>query len=333
MTPPDAAHDPIVARTALAHGTIIPVLGIPVSFETSDPQVLGIIEEAFGAWRILDQVPALVADAHVTFRIWIEEGDEAGPRSAEIVRYQPDPDRVVLRTRASVVIADAGRGDAAAWLTSALLADRPRVRHHVLEAATLALLDGFDRQRIPAAAIARDRTALLLAGPAGSGKSTLAYLAGTHGYRVLADDAVYIQLRPQLRVWGMPGHIHLSPGARRHFPELDDDTAEVLSGGVQRLVVSAKALRALPELPLAPSAGVCVLAPGGAGPTLEVVPGEAMEAELSRAVADGANTLGAAASEAVRALSRYGGWRLDPGADPHAVLPLIAGMFEAMDAD
>jgi len=333
MTPPDAASDPVVSRTALAHGTIIPVLGIPVSFETSDPQVLGIIEEAFGAWRILDQVPSLVADAHVTFRIWVEEGAEAGPPHAEIVRYQPDPDRVVLRTPGSVVIADAARGDAAAWLTSALLADRARVRHRVLEAATLALLDGFDRQAIPAAAITRDRTALLLAGPAGSGKSTLAYLAGRHGYRVLADDAVYIQLRPQLRVWGMPGHIHLSPGARRHFPELGEETAEVLNGGMQRLVVSAKALRALPELPLAPSAGVCVLTPGGAGPTLEVVPGEALEVELSRAVANGADALEPTVAEAVRALSRYGGWRLDPGEDPHAVLPLIETMFEAMDAD
>lgn len=333
MNPQPLQRNPDMRRTAPGHGTSIPVLGIPVAFETTDPDVLSIIEDAFGAWRVLDQLPQLVADAQVTFRIWVEAGDEGGVRHPEIVRYEPDPDRLVLRTRGSVVIADAARGDATAWLTPALIAERAHVRHRVLEVATIALLRRYDRQPIPAAAISRDRATLVLAGEVGAGKSTLAYLAGRHGYRVLADEAVFIQLRPQLRVWGMPGHIHLQPGARRHFAELGAEEVDAMGGaGVQQVVVSTRAMKALPELPLAPSAGMCIVRRGDRGPSLETIPADALEAELTATMSDG-TALEAPAAAAVRAVTRYGGWRLDPGDDPNAALPLLASMFEAMHAE
>jgi len=138
--------------------------------------------------------------------------------------------------------------------------------------------------------------------------------------------------------WRMELHLPLRIGPER---ELDGDTLclwcyadeELTENDSPNVTVQDSRGKTLPELPLAPSAGVCVLTPGGAGPTLEVVPGEALEVELSRAVANGADALEPTVAEAVRALSRCGGWRLDPGEDPHAVLPLIETMFEAMDAD
>ncbi|MCI0435870.1 MAG: hypothetical protein L0271_19840 [Gemmatimonadetes bacterium] len=332
MSPPDTTADPRDPLGPLGHRSNIPVLGIPVSFETNDAQVLRLVEDAFGAWHVLEQLPQLIADAQMSFRIWVEDGEEASARHAPVTRHEPDDDRVVLITPGAVAIADSARGDAIAWIQRSLLAERAHVRHRIIEAAAIAILTRFDRQPVPAAAIEREGTALVLGGAAGSGKSTLACLASRQGYHVLADDAVYIQMRPQLRVWGMPGHIQLPLDAHRHFPDLTGDSYDFLGGAVHRMVLSTRELKALPEMPLAPAAGVCVLVRGGDGPALETLPGDALEEELARAVR-GSGTLDPATGNAIHALTRFGGWRLDPGQDPKAALPLIAQMFDYMNGE
>ena len=52
--------------------------------------------------------------------------------------------------------------------------------------------------------------------------STLTCAALRDGLGVLAEDMVYLQSQPTVRVWGTPAFVHLTPSARVHFPELQN---------------------------------------------------------------------------------------------------------------
>ena len=199
--------------TVLPHSVTLSVLGIPTRFETNAPDVIEIVEEAFGWWRALElEETAGTAAEPVRVRISLVEGDEGplAPGDHASVRHEcPDAIRVVVRSAGSLGVSDPSRREARAQVSAALLADRMHFRTEMLETLTLSLLSAFDRHPVHAAAVAHEGQVLLLAAPSGTGKSTLAYACHAAGLDLLADDHVRVQLEPTLRIWGWPTRVRL----------------------------------------------------------------------------------------------------------------------------
>jgi hypothetical protein len=313
--------------------TTVPILGIPVTFETNDDAVLLAIADAFSAWHIVEHVPQLLSEERVSIRITLEAESEGNAAHAPVTYRIPDDERVIISTPGSLAIADIARRNAVAWVSRALLSDSAHFRYCMLESMTLAVLTRLDRQPVHAAALTRQNTGLLLAGPSGTGKSTLMYAAAKHGFKVLAEDMVYVQLRPRLRVWGLPGHIHLLASARRHFPELQEKLPTLLANGKRKIAISVRSLDALPEMPVAPRAGLCIVTRSGAGPSLETLSGETLEEIMTDKLEPGFDLFADTIGEAIHALARYGGWRLNLGNDPRDALPLLEEMVAEIGED
>src|SRR5947207_3407127 len=150
---------------------------------------------------------------------------------------------------------------------------------HVMELPVLGIPVRFESNS--PAAIARGGVALLLAGPPGTGKSTLAYQAHRRGLRVLSDDAVYVQLDPELRVWGLPGRVRLLTTAVTHFPELAGRSPTFLANGNEKLVVQCPGEwpAAPAPAPVATRARVCLLERTGGSTTVSKAPASSSEVQ------------------------------------------------------
>jgi hypothetical protein len=319
--------DPLQRGVRLERTMTIPVLGIPVRYESNDEAVIDAVEGAFGAWHVAEHVPQLLSEERVRIRIFVEEGRESRAEHTHITYRMPDADRVLLRTSGSMAVVDVARRDSTAYVTRGLVNDTAHFRYGVLEAITLAILTQLDRQPVHAAAITRDQAGLLLAGPSGTGKSTLTYAATRHGFKVLAEDMVYVQMRPRLRVWGLPGHLHLPAPARRHFPELATSLPTLLANGKEKIAINLRTANALPEMPVAPRAGICVLARSGGMPTLETLSGDQLIELMTSRLEPGFDVFAETVVPAIEMLARYGGWRLHLGDDPEDAIPFVEEMF------
>jgi len=337
----DPSPDVLYHGVALRHVMELPVLGVPVRFESNSAAALAVVEEAFGIWRGLRTSPGLIAPLGVRVRLIVHEGDErADGRAAShapVTCRMPDADRVILHTPGSVGIADTRRQEATAYITLALLADRAHVQHSMIEGLTLVLVTACDRYPVHAAAIARGGVALLLAGPPGTGKSTLAYQAHRRGLRVLSDDAVYVQLDPEFRVWGLPGRIRLLTTAVTNFPELAGRSPTFLANGDEKVVVQCPGEwpAAPAPAPVATRARVCLLERTGGSTTVSKAP--ASPAEVQAFLKDGVGLsrarFGASLDEALRRLAGAGGWRVSLSANPADAMPMFDDMLAELDAE
>lgn len=214
---------------------------------------------------------------------------------------------------------------AEAWMRSRLV-EEPAPLREVLTTLILYLLTRLDRQPLHAAAIANGHHALLLAGPSGAGKSTLAYLAHRAGLRVLADDAVYVQLEPGYRLWGMPGPLHLSADAAARFPELNGIPAVVRRGnGRYKLAIGRAGVP-----PPTSASGICILEPGVGTVSLEPISlDEAVRHVLAR-LDPGFDVFAGSIESRVRAAGRLGTWRLGLSDDAEAAFRVVAELLTGL---
>src|SRR5881296_707238 len=337
----DASPDVLYHSVPLRHVMELPVLGVPVHFASNSATALAVVEEAFGIWRGLCTSPGLIAPLGVRVRLIVHDGDERGSDVAKshapVTCRMPDADRIILHTPGSVGIADSRRQEAIAYITPALLADRAHVQYSMIEGLTLVLVTACDRYPVHAAAIARGGVALLLAGPPGTGKSTLAYQAHRLGLRVLSDDAVYVQLDPEFRVWGLPGRVRLLPTAVSHFPELAARSPTLLANGDEKLLVQCLGewpLATAPA-PVATRVGVCLLERTGGSTTVSKAP--ASSAEVQAFLKDGIGLsrarFGASLDEALRRLAGTGGWRVSLSANPADAMPMFDDMLAELESE
>lgn len=331
-TPYERGSDPLGRDTPLSYETTLPVLGIATRYRTNAPTILEVAEEAFGAWRVLDDHPDLLGARSAAVTLLVHEGDE-GPDPHAPVRYRSlDGRRILLATPGSQAVAEPLRGDALGWVTPALAADRDHFRYNVLEALTFAVLSQMDRVPLHAAGLARDGAVLLLVGPSGVGKSTLTYAAAREGVHVLAEDIVHVQRSPGLRVWGRATRIHLLGAARSHFPELGRLEPTLLANGKEKIVLDLEGLGALAPLPVARRVGVCVLVrdPATREPSAERLSPDRVLAALDIGHEPGFDTFGDELGQIGAGLAREGGWRLALGPDPSAAVPLLEEMLERL---
>lgn len=307
---------------SLRYKAEFPVLGITVRLATDAAGVIDAAVASFGSWRALARYPELVESHGVEVRLVVCDGPGGG---GPLAYHRPDEVTLHLNGAGCVAFADARRGRAAGYVTTAVVDSVESFRYTVLEALTLFLVTGANRYPLHASAIVRDGIALLLAGPGGAGKSTLAWAARSAGWQVLSDDVVYVQSAPSWRVWGAGSRLYIAAEAAPYFPELTGGEPALRIGGRDKLVMP----RALPMPPVCERAGVCLLVPGHQVPGLEpLTEHEALEA-LTERREPGFDVFTAGAAERLAPLSRHC-WRLELSPDPRAALPLLDEVFAAL---
>jgi len=314
----------------LPYAVTIPVLGLPTRFETNEPAMLEIVDEAFGVWSALGTDEVLESDAERLVLVRIEiasdhPGDDLGVRDAPVRHEMSDDLHFVARCASSVATGDPARRLATIRATRALVAQRAKFRTEMLEAVVLALLSCYDRHPVHAAAVARRGHALLLAAPSGTGKSTIAYLCHAAGLDLLGDDHVRVQLAPSLRIWGWPGRVRLlaetatALGMARLPVEL--------ANGKRKAVIDATRDVSASRL-VANDATVCVLARDGGPLSLEPLPPASLARALDAQLAPGFDRFPLRWPEVARALTARGGWRLNLTNSLHEALPVVVDLLE-----
>jgi hypothetical protein len=297
----------------------IAVLGVPVRFRSNRAAVLDLAARTFGG--AASDPAETASELRVEIRV---EGSD--PEPPPPVLHEVSAGRVLTtRIGASRGRVDAMAGAGEVVVTETLLARPDRFRYELLEAVTLWLVTHRDRIPLHAAALVENNRGLLLTGRSGSGKSTLTYAAFRAGMQVLSEDTVYVQTRPEVRVWGLPGFLHLLPESVRFFPELAGLAAEQRVNGKTKLAVSLHR----PGEP-APSSvarvGICVVRTGPRLAVESLAPAEAAQVVASH-TQGGFGYWPGALEAAVERIGATGGWSLTVPPDPAEAIASLREML------
>ncbi|HXH83781.1 MAG TPA: hypothetical protein VNN07_12760 [Candidatus Tectomicrobia bacterium] len=299
----------------------LPVLGVPTTFVTNFPAVLGIVEETFGHWAAFTLPADQPGSVAPTIRIAVNGGHPASTPIAGFRYRLPDRHRLLVTCDGGVAVADTLRYEAVAYVDESLVTRHLEFAEGMLEPLTLFVLGALDREPLHAAGIVRDGVAILLAGRSGTGKSTLTYAAWRHGFSLLADEPVYVQMRPRLRLWGRRPRVHLRPDALVHFPELRGLPVSTLPSGKSKIVVPIGSR----VEPCVERAALCLLSPGrrDRSPTLERITVDEAVAELGRELEPGFDLFAGTIEDRICAIAALGAWRLRVARSPTDALPLL----------
>jgi hypothetical protein len=328
----DSVVDALGRDVPCRHATEIPVLGIPTRFESNAPSVIEIAHEGFGRWsEVLEDVPRSDAGL-VLVRIVLDETmDEVLGAGADrrLAYRMPDARRLLVAGPGVIGVADATCLQSYAWVAPAVVRDREHFRYAVLEALANFHLSVLDRQPLHAACVERDGLAVLLVGPAGVGKSTLTYTAAREGYRILAEDIVWLQLRDTFAIWGLVTRLFLPPDSAQFFPELGALRPMVRSNGEEKLVLPLDAPHAVGDGRIA-TATVCLLGRSDRRSARLV---RATPEEIATALGTfetGFDLFRGTIGPAIERLSRTPGWRLLLTDDPRDAIPELHRLFGAL---
>jgi len=252
----------------------LPVMGVPVEFETDAPLVRDAVESALGSWRFLEHRPELVSpSARTAPRVSLRLAHQDGTASDRVTVSSPAPGRLELSGAGVSGSANGELLSASCTITPSVLRDRYLFEETVLPSLVLNLTTNLDRQPLHASAVRRRTQTLLLHGRSGTGKSTLAYAALRNGWHVLSDDAVFLQSSPRLRIWARAQRLHLPPEATVYFPELADRPLVRRQNAKWKLWVEPPASWPAALRP-AEHATLCLLERGSGEPDARRIPGE-----------------------------------------------------------
>lgn len=312
-------RDHLYRDVPLPYVVELPVLGVRLRFACDSPSALDLVQETYGSWSALADRTNVISPSTAEVRIVLHD-PAAAVENPQFSYRVPDPSRLLIASPGSLGVADTQRLEAMVYVTEPLLAQPAAFVEGMLDPLTLFLVGALDRQPLHAAAVVRRRAGVLLAGPSGSGKSTLSYAAFKRGYSLLADEAVHVQLTPQLRVWGRRARLHLPPDAAAYFPELRERSPERLMSGKMKIVIELP--RAEP--PYVHSVGVCLVRLGaGGGPALDPLPPDKVVAELTERLEPGFDLFRATIGAPVAKLAERGGWRLTLSDSPEEAAPFL----------
>jgi hypothetical protein len=338
---PLTTNDPIVFAPApdilwrevsLDHRTEVSLFGVPITVESNSGYTIEIADELFGRDPSCD-ISRDGGNTHppLRLRVIIEPTRTPFTEAEVVLSRVPGPNHVVLKARGVAGLVDLAAGECVLYVEEAYARARNQFRTAIVRSPILTLVTRRDRHPVHAAGLRSpgDDSVLLLCGPSGTGKSTLCYAASRAGIEVFSDDAVRVQLTPELRVWGggQPGRVHLLDDAVERFAvPITDGDVELRPNGKAKHVVSVPTAAA--ELPpYVRRARVCLLSRGRGPVTCEPVTSE----EIARAI------LGApevhcdvhpeGRGPAVAALAAPGGWRLTLSDDADEALPFLLALL------
>lgn len=291
--------------------TVIEPLGLPTSISVDDAGLLEAVCGVYGEWRSIRPATA------PRLRLHFEVGADVGARGVGTDVGIKGP-RLTLHGAGVAGWADAKAGRAEARILPTLAAD-PAALAEACDPLLLFLLTRSGRIPVHAAGVMAGRTALVLAGRSGAGKSTLALRAMQRGLPILSDDTVYIQLRPDLRVWGFRRPLHVFPDEAPRFTE----GTRLRAGRVKAVVpLSPDAARG----PLSAGRAALVVLDRGPRVALEPIDAGTAAAGLSR-LDPGFDLLADQSAQAIAALAAGGAWRLTLTDDPDAALDCLIRQF------
>src|SRR4051812_24417075 len=202
-----SAFTPLVRTEALPFASDAVLLGVPLRFESNADRVMERITQF-----LADHGGKMVSAPHVPLPLTIKclVREQGTPDNITLPQYvSGNAGRLSLQSAHVSGVVDPGLCESIAHVSDVYV-DAPEFQEHILEAITFALIACFDRHPLHASAIVHDGRALLFAGPSGAGKSTLAQLGVSAGYKLLAEDRVWIQRDPALRVWGSSSFIRIA---------------------------------------------------------------------------------------------------------------------------
>ena len=283
---------------------VVAPLGIEVEIIADSPQLLS---------AALCGLPDSATDQRETGkRIEIKLERATGPSSDMSFGIRVEGSRLRLAGPDFSGWADARERRAVCVVPERLRIDPEALAADVIEPLALFLLTRLGRTPVHAAGLVIEDAAVLVAGPSGSGKSSLALAAAMRGVPVLSDDTVYVQLAPQLRVWGWPGAIHVfpedAPGAGHRIR---------VRAGKHKAALHAQAKATGP----CDKAAVVLLGRGDRARLSRVSADETRRA-LSR-LEPGFDLLQDQSAAAVEALTKSGAWQLDLTGDPAEAIELL----------
>lgn len=288
-------------------------MGIALSVEAGRPELLAAAAEACRGWE------AEGAPDAKPLRLSLE----VGPVDAGEFAVRHAGKRVSITGAGAQGWVDAERGEAGCTVSEAGLCDAGGWCETVLDPLILVLVTRRDRTPVHASAFLAGDLAVLLAGPSGSGKSCLALAAHWAGFGLLSDDTVYVQMRPELRIWSIPRPIHL-------FAE---DAPEGEGGPVRLRNGKRKVALALPPGPPrdpAKRAVLCVLARGR---HVELDPLDPAAAQALLGPLEPGFDLLPEQGQAMReSLIRKGAWRLTLGDRPADAIALLSRSLDRLES-
>lgn len=290
-------------------------LGIRLAVEADSPELLAIVADTCRGWE---------GDADPTarlLRLKLVRGH--GPCGTGDPEVQVEGQRLRVSARGVDAWADSASGCAECVIREDHLLDGEALRQEVLDPLLLFLLTRSGRTPIHASGFIAGELAVLLAGPSGTGKSCLALAAYEAGFDLLSDDTIYLQLQPELLIWGVPRPIHLFP-----------DDAPTGSGNAVR-VRNGKLKYSVPvgagcEAVTARRAALCILAPGAKVSLQRIGREEAMRAHGEFEA--GFDLLRGDIEAALELLARNGAWRLTLSANPAEAISLLRENLSGLGA-
>ncbi|MEI8164848.1 MAG: hypothetical protein WCG26_00655 [Chloroflexales bacterium] len=331
MTQPSPHAPELLGQMALLNEQVDgSLLGVPVRYRSNSATVIAVAARALAVWRDLPRALS-AAGPPVQVAVVVHPlgaGDPVLPPAGHFVA-RAYGDTFLAASGGNLLTANLATGSATAFVTPALVADEPNLRHRVIERLGLLLASDRDRTPLPAAGIVRDGRAVLLVSPSAAEKSTLCYACVQVGFSLLAEDNVYVSLARGLRVWGQPGPLHLPPEAARYFPELAALVPQVGADGTPKIATDGAAHWPERLATHADRSVVCLLAqsPGQAS-RLESVSADEASVALCHAYTPDLDRLRERWPAVAHALAVGGAYRLHVGADPHSAAALLAHLAE-----
>ena len=233
--------------TRLQHTTCFPLLGKCLEVRSNHAEVLHAAQRTFGHWLAL---PANEVTHQEPLRVDVLVTDDDPNQSLQTdwpFKQRVHGHTFVATLGQDMLTAQLDRGYAIAFVGAALAANTTYLQKQVLDTLGLLITTQHDREPIHAGAVAWQGKALLLAGKSKTGKSTLCYACARAGFALLAEDVVYIQCQPTLRVWGHSQCVHLLADAPQFFPELRDVPVQRLPNGKAKLAAPVALTRRFAE--------------------------------------------------------------------------------------
>lgn len=212
--PADPIADPFRERSHAAKRLRLRLLGARFVFESAHPELLRLVEHAYGALpaqRAMPPGPPL--------RVQLRLTERASARSRrDAVTGQPPPLRTLsgpsgllcgIMDAANFVLLSPRQRVGLVAVSQNLLSQRYHARYELLEFAVFTLAARALRLvPLHAGCVGRAGRGVLLIGNSGAGKSTLALHCALQGTEFLAEDAVFVDPRTLLAS-GIPNFVHV----------------------------------------------------------------------------------------------------------------------------